>query len=223
MPTSRSASSGQTTSQPTHRAPSAPAPVLGGPAQDVQAGGPAQDVQAGAAPRPDWGTAPQQAVNGPASAGTLTAPLTSSVQATAPRPVGPSAAGLSLQSLTGSARMMHAVQPGAESPANARSWPTGLVPQTGMTGVRAVPQTAAQAHTDRGVSPKATTPAPLPGSPAEPGTGGASAGASSGLFFAAAVLLGMLILGLPQLLGRARIILERGRPAPFLSLLADPG
>jgi hypothetical protein len=33
----------------------------------------------------------------------------------------------------------------------------------------------------------------------------------------------MLTLGMPQLVGRRRLFVELGRPAPFISLLASPG
>jgi hypothetical protein len=74
-------------------------------------------------------------------------------------------------------------------------------------------------------TPAATTPAVpnrLPPAPA-PSAGTTAGAGSAGTFFAFAVLLAMLALGVPRLVGRRRLFRELGRPTPFRFLLADPG
>jgi hypothetical protein len=68
-------------------------------------------------------------------------------------------------------------------------------------------------------------PAPAPEPPAVPVSAGFSAAGagSSGFFFAAAVLVAMLLAAFPALMGSRRLASELGRPAPFFLLLADPG
>jgi hypothetical protein len=68
-------------------------------------------------------------------------------------------------------------------------------------------------------------PAPVPEPPTVPVSAGASAAGAggSGVFFAAGVLVAMLLAGFPALVGRRRLFSELGRPAPFSLLLADPG
>jgi hypothetical protein len=75
------------------------------------------------------------------------------------------------------------------------------------------------------VSQPTPAPVPVPVPPAAPASaGGPAAGAgSSGTFFASAVLLAMLVVALPRLCGRLRLFAERGRPAAFVLLLAEPG
>jgi hypothetical protein len=51
----------------------------------------------------------------------------------------------------------------------------------------------------------------------------AGAGSSGNFFFASALLVAALALGLPRLARRLRLFAELVRPAPFALLLAEPG